>query len=159
MLRRLWPIRRPMTKITQSLTAQLRDVARAFCLEVWGQALTAAGVSTKLELRAFNRIYYPPVLRLAPNSSQPSADLDSAPTSSSAQPATTSSTTTTKQKEKEQPTPENVVDVEIEEAVEVARLKRKKKEKEQEKKEGKEKETSTQLSLSLEEISQLCTWA
>ena len=85
-----------MTKTAQSLTAQLRDVARAFCLEVWGQALTTAGVNTKSELRAFNRIYYPLALRLAPNSSQPSADLDLAPTSSSAQPATTSSATTAK---------------------------------------------------------------
>lgn len=25
-----------MTKTAQSLTSQLRDVARAFCLEVWG---------------------------------------------------------------------------------------------------------------------------
>ena len=25
-----------MTKIAQSLISQLRDVARAFCLEVWG---------------------------------------------------------------------------------------------------------------------------
>ena len=30
---------------TQSLTTQLRDVARAFCIEVWGEALNAAGVS------------------------------------------------------------------------------------------------------------------
>ena len=39
-----------MTKVEESLTAQLRDVARAFCLEVWGQALNAAGVDTKSEL-------------------------------------------------------------------------------------------------------------
>ena len=25
-----------MTKTAQSLTSQLRDIARAFCLEVWG---------------------------------------------------------------------------------------------------------------------------
>ena len=31
-----------MTKAAESLTTQLRDVARAFCLEVWGQALTAS---------------------------------------------------------------------------------------------------------------------
>ena len=39
-----------MTKIAKSLTVQFRDVARAFCLEVWGQALNAAGVNTESEL-------------------------------------------------------------------------------------------------------------
>lgn len=56
-----------MTKTTQNLTAQLKDVAQAFCLEIWGQALTAAGVSTKSELRAPDRVYYPPALCLAPS--------------------------------------------------------------------------------------------
>ena len=38
-----------MTKTTQSLTAQLRDVARAFYLEVWGEAINAivVGVESK----------------------------------------------------------------------------------------------------------------
>ena len=48
-----------MTKVAKSLTAQLRDVARAFCLEVWGQALNAVGVSTESELRAPDKVYYP----------------------------------------------------------------------------------------------------
>lgn len=39
-----------MKKTAESLIAQLRDVAWAFCLEVWGQALDAAGVSTESEL-------------------------------------------------------------------------------------------------------------
>lgn len=34
-----------MTKVAKSLTTQLRDVARAFCLEVWGQALNAGGLT------------------------------------------------------------------------------------------------------------------
>ncbi|KAL0004902.1 hypothetical protein SO802_012463 [Lithocarpus litseifolius] len=38
-----------MIKTAQSLTAQLRDVARAFCIEVWGKALNAAGVSANAE--------------------------------------------------------------------------------------------------------------
>ena len=60
-----------MTKISHNLTAQLRDVARAFCLEVWGQALTAAGVSIELELRALDKVHYLPALRLAPSPSPP----------------------------------------------------------------------------------------
>lgn len=55
-----------MKKTSESLTAQLRDVARAFCLEVWGHTLDAAGASTKSELRAQDKVYYPPALRLAP---------------------------------------------------------------------------------------------
>ena len=56
-----------MTKTAQKMTAQLKDIAQAFCLEIWGQALTAAGVSTKSELRAPDRVYYPPTLCLAPS--------------------------------------------------------------------------------------------
>ena len=39
-----------MTKTVESLTAQLRDVAHAFCLKVWGQALNAAGVDIESKL-------------------------------------------------------------------------------------------------------------
>jgi len=55
-----------VTKTAESLTAQLRDVAQAFCLEVWGQALNVARVSTESELRAFEKVYYPPALHLVP---------------------------------------------------------------------------------------------
>ena len=56
-----------MTKAAKSLIAQLRDIARAFYLEVWGQALNSFRVSTESELRASDQVYYPPALRLAPN--------------------------------------------------------------------------------------------
>ena len=46
-----------MTKTAQSLTAQLRDVARAFCLEVQGEALNAVGVDTDAELRGSDKVY------------------------------------------------------------------------------------------------------
>ena len=72
-----------MTKAAESLTAQLKDIARAFCLEVWGQALNAAGVSTESELRTLDKFYYPAALRSAPSPPQPSANPSSAPTSSS----------------------------------------------------------------------------
>ena len=126
-----------MTKI-----AQLRDVARAFCLEVWGQALTAIGVSTESELRAANRVYYPPGLRLAPSLSQPLADPSFAPTSVLVELATTQVATLAIKKGQEQPPLVVVVDIEIEEAAEVSQLKRKNKEKGKEKKEGKEKQAS-----------------
>ena len=63
-----------MIKAAKSLTAQLRDVAQAFCLEVEGQALNTAGVDTKSELHAPDKVYYPPALRLAPTLPQPLVD-------------------------------------------------------------------------------------
>ena len=72
-----------MTKAAESLIAQLRDITWAFCLEVWGQALSAVGVSTESELRAPDKVYYPPALRLAPTSPQPPVDPSPTPPSSS----------------------------------------------------------------------------
>ena len=132
-----------MTKAAKSLTAQLRDVAHAFCLEVWGQALNVAGVCTELELRAPDKVYYPPALRLAPTLLQPPTDPSPALPSSLDQPDTTPSPTSAKGKEKtkELPPPTEVLDVETEEEVAKAmQLKWKKKDKEQEKKGAKEKE-------------------
>ena len=88
-----------MTKASESLTAQLRNLAQAFYMEVWGLALSAVWVSTKSELRAPDRIYYPPALCLAPTPLQPLADPSSAPPSSLNQPASTPSTAPTKDKE------------------------------------------------------------
>lgn len=108
-----------MTKAVDSLTTQFRDVARAFCLEVWGQALNEAGVSTESEIRAPNKVYYPPALHLAPTPPQPPADPSSGPVSSSDQLASTPSVTPAKgkEKEKELPPPAEVLDVETEELV------------------------------------------
>ena len=128
-----------MIKTAQSLTAQLRDVAQTFCLEVWGQALTAAEVNIKSELRAPDRVYYLPALRLAPSLSQPLADPSSALAFASVQLASTLATTHATEKGQEQPPPVAVVDMETKEAAKVGQLKRKKG-KEKEKKEGKEKE-------------------
>ena len=113
-----------MTKIAQSLIAQLRDVARAFYLEVQGEALDAAGVSTELELRALDKVYYPPALRLAPRLTQPSADPSS--TTVSAQSTTTLAATPVVEKEQDQVPPVYVVDVDSKEATEVRQLKKKK---------------------------------
>lgn len=88
-----------MTRASESLITQLRDVARAFCIEVWGQAPSVARVSTDSKLRAPNRIYLPPALRLAPTPSQLPIDPNSAHPSSLDQPTATASATLTKYKE------------------------------------------------------------
>ena len=48
-----------MTKTTQSLTAQLRDVARAFYLEVWGEAINAIVVSVNFDLGGPDKVTIP----------------------------------------------------------------------------------------------------
>lgn len=63
-----------MTKTTQSLAAQLRDIARAFCLEVWGEALNVTRVNANSELRGPSNIYYLPALHVAPSPSPPMFD-------------------------------------------------------------------------------------
>ena len=119
-----------MTKTAQSLIAQLRDVAQAFCLEVWNEALNVVGVNAKSKRQAADKVYYPPTLRIASRLTQPQANLSS--TSISAKPTTTSAVTPVAEKEQDQPTLVVVVDVESEEVAEVEKLKRKKKEKEKE---------------------------
>lgn len=119
-----------MTKTAQSLIAQLRDVARAFYLEVQGEALNAAGVSADSELRAIDKVYYPLALRIAPSRTQPQVDLSSV--FALAQSTTTSAGTPAAEKEQDQPTPILVVEMESKEVAEVGKLKRKKKEKEKE---------------------------
>ena len=124
-----------MTKAAKSLIAHFRDVAHAFCLEVWGQALNTVGVSIESELQAPNKVYYPFALRLAPTIPQPPVDPSSAPPSSSAQPdpdpIPSPISTKGKKKKKELPPPVNVLDMETKkEVAEAGQLKRKKKEKE-----------------------------
>ena len=57
-----------MTKTTQILTAQLRDVAQDFCLEVWGEAVNAAEVNADSDLRGTDKVQYPLALRITPSS-------------------------------------------------------------------------------------------
>ena len=108
-----------MTKAAESLTAQLRDVACAFCLEVWGQALNAARIHPESKLRVLDKVYYPSALRLAPTLPQPPTDPSPALPSSSEQKNLVPSPTSSKGKEttKELPPPNVVVDVEVEEEV------------------------------------------
>ena len=53
-----------MTKTTQSLTAQLRDVACTFCVKVQSKAFNIARVEADSNLRGANKVYYPSALRL-----------------------------------------------------------------------------------------------
>ena len=105
---------------------------------MWGQALTIAGISIESELRAPDKVYYPPALHLAPNPTQ--LAVDPIFVSASAQPTIALAATPMVEKEQDQPPLLSVVDVDSEEATKVGQLKRKKKEKEKEKQ--KEKEAS-----------------
>ena len=94
-----------MTKVVEILTSHLRDVARAFYLEVRSQALNAVGVNIELELRALDKVYYPPTLCLVPTLPQPPIDPTFAPPSSLAQPNHVPSPTLAKGKEKKKELP------------------------------------------------------
>lgn len=128
-----------MTKAAESLTTQLRDVARAFCLEVWGQALNAARVDANSELRAPEKVYYPPALHLPPTLPPPQADTGLVPPSSLDQPTSALSIVNPQDQEHGQSEETPVVDVEKDETAEVAKSKKRKKEKDHEKR-GKGKE-------------------
>lgn len=131
-----------MKKTTESLTAQLKDVARAFCLEVWGHALDAARVSTKFEFRALDKVYYPSALQLAPNLPKLPANPSFVPPSTASSNHNPSSVLA-KGKGKGEDTllTTDVAIVENEkDVVEVVQSKKKKKDKDPEKKDPKEKQ-------------------
>ena len=94
-------------------------------------------VSTEAELRAPDKVYYPSALRLAPTPSQPLADPNPVPPSSSDQPALTPSDALNKDNEPEQPAPADVVDMETKEVTEVAQLKGRIRRKSRRRREGK----------------------
>lgn len=105
--------------------------------------MNVAKVSTESEVRASDKVYYPPALRLAPPSQQPPVDPSFAPLVSLDQPTSVPFSTPTKGKDREKtlPPPTKAPDMDIEEEVtKVSQLKRKKREREQERKGAKEKE-------------------
>ena len=106
-----------MTKTAQSLTTQFRDIAWAFCLEVWGKALNAARVDADAKLRGTNKVYYPPALRIAPSFAPPPLDLSS--TSSASKSTTVPTPTPSAGKEKEQQLSTLVVELKLKVVVEV----------------------------------------
>lgn len=115
-----------MNKTTKSLTAKLRDVARAFCLEVQGEALNATGVDASQNLKGPSSVYYPLAFRIAPIPTPlvPS----STPASLTLQPLVTPSSKPSVEKEKQGPI--QVVELEVEEAEEGVQPQGKGKEKE-----------------------------
>lgn len=114
-----------MTKTTQSLTAQLRDVARVFCVEVWNEALNSIRVNVDSELRESEKVYYPQPLCIAP--SPTSAFPDPSSTSLMPKPALISASATSSDKEEQPQSP--IVELRPEEVIEVEQQKKKKKEK------------------------------
>ena len=120
-----------MTKSTQSLTAELRDVARAFYLEVRGEAINAIVVGVDFDLGGPDKVYYPLALRFATSSTLPQPD----PSSNSLAPKSMVAPTSEPSTKKEKQTPALVVKLESEEVEEAEKLKKKKK--------GKEKNVTT----------------
>lgn len=119
-----------MTKTAQSLIAQLRDVAWAFCAEVWNEAFNTAGVDVAFDLREVDKVHYPPTLCVAPSTTPPPPN----PSSTSLAPkfTTTATTMPSPGKDKEHPTPLSIVELESKEVAKVEQLKKKKKGKEKE---------------------------
>lgn len=108
-----------MTKATERLTTQLRDVAQAFCLEVWGQVLNVAGVDANSKLRAPEKVNYPPAPRLALTLPPPQAETGFVPPSSLDQPTFAPSTVHPQDQEPNKSQETLVVDVEKDETTEV----------------------------------------
>lgn len=114
-----------MTKTAQSLAAQLRDVAWAFCAEVWSETLNIAQVDAAFDLREVDKVHYPPVpcvvASITPSPPNPSS------TSSAPNSTTTATTMPAPRKDKEHPTLSSIVELESEDVAEVEQLKKKKK--------------------------------
>lgn len=108
-----------MTKATERLTTQLRDVAQAFCLEVWGQVLNVVGVDANSKLRAPEKVNYPPAPRLALTLPPPQAETGFVPPSSLDQPIFAPSTVHPQDQEPDKSQETLVVDVEKDETTEV----------------------------------------
>lgn len=119
-----------MTKTAQSLTAQLRNVARNFCAEVQSEALNTTGVEADSDLRGADKVYYPPTLCLAPSIALPPPN----PSFTSLVPKSTTTSTikSASEKDKEQPTSMPIVELESEMVVEVEQLKKKNKDEDKE---------------------------
>ena len=120
-----------MTKSTQSLTVELRDVARAFYLEVRGEAINATGVGVDSDLGGPGKVYYPLALHATTSSTLPQPDSSS----NSLAPKSLATPTSEPSTKKEKQTPALVVKLESEEVEEAEKLKKKKK--------GKEKNVTT----------------
>ena len=60
----------------EALMAEVLEVCRHYCLQVWNEVLNQAGVEASSALRSAESVYYPPVIRLS-ISSVPKDDITS----------------------------------------------------------------------------------
>jgi len=52
-----------VVKTEKALRAKVLGVCRAYCLQVWNEALNLAGVEASSALRRAKNVYYPPTIR------------------------------------------------------------------------------------------------
>ena len=52
-----------MAKTEEALKAEVAEVCRFYCLQVWNEALDQAGVEAFSTLRRAKNVYYPPAIR------------------------------------------------------------------------------------------------
>ena len=62
-----------VAEIEEALKAEVSEVCRYYCLQVWNKALNQAGVEATSAFRRAESVYYPPAIR-APSSSDPKVD-------------------------------------------------------------------------------------
>ena len=68
-----------VAKTETNLKAQILEVCRLYCSQVWAKALNQAGVEASSKLRRLENVYYPPAIREpAPASSEADIALESA---------------------------------------------------------------------------------
>ena len=60
-----------ITETEKALKAEVSGVCRAYCLQVWNEALNLAGVEASLALRIAENVYYPPTIRAPSSSASP----------------------------------------------------------------------------------------
>ena len=60
-----------ITETEKALRAEVSGVCRAYCLQVWNEALNLAGVEASLALRIAENVYYPPTIRAPSSSASP----------------------------------------------------------------------------------------
>ena len=52
-----------VAKIEEALRAEVLEVCRYYCLQVWNEALNQAGVEASFALKRAESAYYPPTIR------------------------------------------------------------------------------------------------
>ena len=58
-----------MAETEESFRVEVSGVCRNYCLQVWNEALSQAGVEASFVLRKAESVYYPPAIRASSSSS------------------------------------------------------------------------------------------